>query len=185
MKSNTAQKAAPAAPAMQQIEAATGLYAVAHAGLVATVAGLNDELEAVKKKYLPRIRKEAAHAKGLKEQLKTLIEGKPELFERPRTAIFHGVRVGFRKGEGKVAFEYEADKVIALIEKHLADQAELLIITERKPNKEAIAQLPAADVKRIGCSIEGTGDLVVIKDAASEVDKLVAALLKDEPEESA
>jgi hypothetical protein len=95
----------------------------------------------VKRKYLPRIRTQVAHAKMLHAQLKASIEAHPELFEKPRTVTFHGVKVGFAKGKGKVTFQHDADKVIALIEKHLPDQAELLVITERKPNKDAIAQL--------------------------------------------
>lgn len=179
MKTNTASKAAVKNVNMQNIETATALYARARGDLSATVAGLNDEIESVKKKYLPRIRKEVAVAKEHRAALEAMIAAHPDLFEKPRTVIFHGVRVGFRKGEGRVTFE-NPDKVVELIEKHLGDQADTLIITERRPNKDAIAQLPAADVKRIGCQITGTEDVIVVKDTAGEVDKLVAALLKDE-----
>lgn len=176
------EKQKPAA--MVLIETTAQAYAVARADLAATAAALNDEIADVKKKYLVRIRKEVAEVKERHAFLKHAIEASPELFEKPRTQIFHGVRVGFRKGEGKVTFE-SPDKVLQLIEKHLPEQADLLIIIERKPNKEAIAQLPAAEVKRIGCSIVGTSDLVVIKDTASDVDKLVEGLLKENIEEAA
>lgn len=167
---------------LKEIESLTKTYADRRGALAGTVGGLNDELEQVKRKYLARIRREVAAAKDAEANLRSAIEGSPELFTKPRTVTVHGVKVGFQKGKGKVVFE-DADQVLKLIKKHLGDQAELLIVTEEKPNKDAIAQLPAADVKRIACSVVGTGDQVVIKDAAGEVDKLVAALLKEDAEE--
>lgn len=168
---------------IKDIEALTRKYADARGELAATVQALQDELEQVRRKYLRSIERQADRALERKGELAGAIESAPELFVKPRTYTFAGVKVGFQKGKGKVSFE-DADQVVRLIERHLADQAELLIVTEKKPNKEAILQLPAADVKRIGCAITGTGDAVLIKDASGEVDKLVAALLKDKTEET-
>jgi len=166
---------------MKEIEALTKAYADRRGALAGTVSGLNDELEQVKRKYLARIRQQVGAAKDAQANLHAAIEGTPELFVKPRTVTVHGVKVGFQKGKGKVTFE-NPDKVVELIKKHLPDQVDLLVITEEKPNKEGIGQLPAADVKRIGCAVSGTGDVVLIKDATGDVDKLVAALLKEDEE---
>lgn len=177
-----AKKAQQPNPTLTRIEALARLYADARAALAATVSGLNDEIEQVKRKYLPRIKDQVARAKEHGSGLHNAIEGAPELFVKPRTVVVHGLKVGFEKGKGKVTFD-SAEKVIELIEKHLADKADVLIITKKRPNKDAIAALEVSELKRIGCAVTGTGDAVVIKDTASDVDKLVAALLAEDAEE--
>ncbi len=166
------------------IETLAAAYARARAELASTVAAWNEEREAVTKRYLKGMRAEVAVAKDRAAELRAAIEAAPELFEKPRTRTLHGVKLGYQKGKGRVTFE-DAAKVVALIRKHLPELADALVIIEEKPNKDAIAQLPAADVKRIACALEGTGDVVVIKDSAGEVDRLVNQLLKEEAEEAA
>ena len=168
---------------LKEIESLTKAYADRREALAGTVSGLNDELEAVKRKYLQRIKQQVGAAKDAEANLRAAIEASIALFVKPRTITVHGIKVGFQKGKGKVTFA-DADKVVELIKKHLGDQADILVITEEKPNKEAIAQLDVAELRKIGCSVTGTGDQVLIKDAAGEVDKLVAALLKEEEPES-
>jgi hypothetical protein len=168
---------------LKEIEALTKAYADRREALAGTVGGLNDELEAVKRKYLARIKQQVGAAKDAAANLSAAIAASPALFVKPRTITVHGIKVGFQKGKGKVTFA-DADKVVELIRKHLDDKADVLIITEEKPNKEAIAQLEVAELKKIGCSVTGTGDQVLIKDAAGDVDKLVAALLKEEEVEA-
>lgn len=169
---------------LTDIEAKTKAYAIAHEKLVAAVADLNTQLEQAKRKALPDIKHCVARALERRSELRAALADAPEIFEKPRTHIFHGVKVGYGKGKGKVEFD-DADKVCALIRKHLPDQAEVLILTEEKPNKEAIAALDASDVKRIACQVTGTGDAVVIKPTDSDVDKIVKALLKEDVEEGA
>ena len=54
-------------------------------------------------------------------------------------------------------------------------------VTE-KPNKDALADMPAGDLKKLGIELTETGDAVVIKPVDGEVDKICTALLKDQPE---
>jgi hypothetical protein len=61
-------------------------------------------------------------------------------------------------------------------------QDDLLIKITKKPIAKALADLDVSDLKRIGCRVEATGDIVVIASTDSEVDKLVKALLADEVE---
>ena len=87
--------------------------------------------------------------------------------------------MGFRKGTGGIDWS-DDDQTVKLIEKHFPKtQAELLIKTTKKPIKKALADLDVADLKRIGCTVESTGDVVFIKPADSTVDKHVNALLKE------
>jgi hypothetical protein len=170
---------------LAEIEVLTKDYAAARSLLAERVTGLTEEIEALKKRRLPGIKAALASAAENQAQLRAAIEKAPaETFEKPRTHVFHGIKVGFRKGAGKVTFA-DAEQVLKLIRKHFADKADILIATTEKPNKEAISGLDVDELKKIGCAIEGTGDVVEIKPVDGEVDKIVTALLKEAADDEA
>lgn len=168
---------------MKEIEQATKEYAEERASLAAFVQALEDEKRALVRRRVEGIRKRIAAAKVAREALHVLIAESPELFEKPRTQAFHGVRVGFKKGAGKIEFE-NAERVVELIRKHRPEEFDVLVKTTYKPVKDALSNLPAADLRRLGVTVEETGDVVFIKDTATDVDKLVKALLGDDDEEA-
>jgi hypothetical protein len=169
------------ATTLKEIEVLAQRYATARGRLADDVRALNGAIEEAKREYLPSIKRHVASVKDAEAVLHTAIEGNPHLFTRPRTVTVHGVKIGFRKGEGKISFD-DADKVVALIEKHLPELAETLVAVTKKPMKDALLNLSVEDLKRIGCKVTGTSDQVVIKDTTSDVDKLVAALLAEDEE---
>jgi len=169
---------------LKNIEELTKAYARERDVLAERVSLLNAELESAKRRAMGGIKSALARAAERQAELRAAIEAAPaETFEKPRTHIFYGIKVGYRKGSGKVTFG-DAEQTLKLIRKHFPEQADLLIKTKESPNKEAIADLPAPDVAKIGCAIEGTGDVVEIKPVDSDVDKLVAALLKEATDEA-
>jgi hypothetical protein len=97
---------------------------------------------------------------------------------KPRTVILHGIKVGYRKATGKIEFD-DAEQVVKLIRKHFPDQFDVLVKVEETPVKKALANLTAAELKKLGIEVSDSGDEVEIRDTASDVDKLVSALLKD------
>lgn len=166
------------------IEKQTKDYADARGRLSDAVLVLNEELETLKRKHLKDIKRRVAVAAQYQAELKAAIEAAPALFEKPKTQVFHGIKVGYRKGSGKIEWEDDA-VLVARIKKLLpAAQAELLIQTKEKPIAKALQDLDAGDLKRLGVTVEDTGEVVVIKPVDSDVDKLVAALLKDAAEEA-
>jgi|SRR6185503_14444840 len=167
-----------------EIDSLTKSFASARSELSEVVGALNDEIDRAKRKRLADIKRLVARCADKHDALKAAIEGAPGLFEKPRTHVFHGIKVGFRKGSGSVQWE-DDEQVARLIDKHFPEQVELLVKTSRKPVAKALLQLSVAELKKIGCTAEETGDVVVIKPTDSEVDKVVNALLKDATEESA
>jgi hypothetical protein len=167
------------ASTMKDIEALAKRYADARGMLSDIVAALNYEREQVLRNYLTRLKRQVASAKGAEAELKSAIEASPALFEKPRTQVFHGVKVGFRKSTGKLEFD-DPDQVVKLIRKHFPEQFDVLVKTAETPIKEALANLTAAELKKLGVEVAESGDVVLVKDAAGEVDKIVKALLKDE-----
>lgn len=163
---------------MQNIETLTRDFADARSGLAARVQAYQDEVEKIKRRLLPGIKRAVETAATTRDRLRNEIERQPELFVRPKSVILHGVRVGYQKAKGVIEWDDE-EKVVALIHKHFPDQTELLLKTVERPLKTALAQLPAADLKRLGVTVTDSGDEVLIKPVDGAVDKLVDALLKD------
>ena len=166
---------------LKEIEALTLKYSNARGKLACDVRALQGMIDEAKRSFMPAIKRHVAAAKDAEALLHTAIEGSPALFVKPRTVTIMGIKVGFQKGKGKISFD-DADKVVALIEKHLPELAEALIVETKKPIKDALLNLSVDELKKIGCRVTGTGDQVLIKDTTSDVDKLVAALLEEDEE---
>ena len=167
---------------LTEIELSTKSYADAREELTKVVNRVNQLQEKIHARYLRDIKRLLAKAAERQVKLAALIEGSPTLFTKPRTLIVHGIKIGFRKGKGGIEWDDDA-QVVKLIKKLFPEQADLLIHTEETPVKNALSELPAADLKRLGITVEDTGDVVVIKPVDSAVDKIVKALLKNATEE--
>jgi hypothetical protein len=155
------------------------LLADARAQLAELVQALNAGLEVLKADAMPDIRQAIETASAAWQALELGIQLNPQLFVKPRTVAAHGITFGLEKGKGSIEFA-DPDKTCTLIRKHLPDLAPTLIVTRESPLKKAVAQLSAADLKRIGATVTDVRDLVVIRPAPSDVDKLVKALVRAE-----
>lgn len=162
-----------------EIEKAAEYYANARDELARIVQIMQDQIQKVQAEHTPRIRQLVRIAARNHSQLHAAIEAHPELFQRPKTRVLHGLRVGYAKQRGKVEIDDE-EAVIARIRKQLPEeQAELLIRVRETVDKNAVCDLAVVDLKRLGIRVTADGDVVVIKSVDGEVEKLVAALLKD------
>ena len=159
-----------------EIETQCRNYEGASADLEALITALEEDLDAVKKKHLSKIKKQAAIVARLEANLHSTIEGAPGLFTKPRTITAHGIKVGLTTSPGKMEFDDEAT-VVAMIKKFRKDDADLFIRKTEEVNKDALKTLDADELKRIGCRIEGAGDVVVLKRVAGEVEKLINKLM--------
>lgn len=155
----------------------TGDYAKAHEALSDAVRKLTTQLDAIKRQHMGRIKRLTATAATRKATLHTAIDSSPNLFTKPRTVIFDGIKVGLKKQPGKVQFD-DGDKVIARIKKIYGDESELIRTTE-EPDIATIKKLTVGELAKIGCTLTADGDKVVIDPILGDVDEIVAALLKD------
>lgn len=171
-------------PTMNDIELGAKTFAEAREKLAVLVTELNDGIEALRRESLPAIKRCLERAAQRHSELQALIQASPGLFVKPRTVVMHGIKVGIEKGKGKIEFD-DAEALVKLILKHLPDQQNTLIQTTCKPLKAALAGLSVKELKALGCRVEEAGDVVVIRPVATEVDKLVAALIKGSTEKEA
>lgn len=159
-------------------------YATARNLLGDRVQQLQDEIEASRRKAMPLIRTALAATKAAEHELSTAIAASPGLFKRPKTHIFHGLRVGMEKAKGTVSIP-DVAHTLRLIRRHLEDQFDSLVKVSESPRKAALAALPAADLRRIGVEPIDAGNVVVVRPVDGELDKMLTALLKAEQPQSA
>ena len=146
------------------------------------VAALTKELLAVHQRRRAGILSAVGEAKAAQEALIAAVQDAPDLFTKPRTMTLHGVKVGYKQGTGRMEWEDEDADLVARIEKVFAKEPELLdllINTTKKPSKDGLQTLDPKQLARLGITIEGTGDVVIVKTADGEVDKLVRKILKE------
>lgn len=162
---------------LHDITVATRQLAEARAQLGQRVSALNADIQVLHDAQMPAIREAIASVSAAWSNLDLLIQSSPSLFVRPRTVAAFGITVGITKSKGTLKIE-NAKRTVALIKRHMPDQVAVLVATKESPAKKALERLSAADLKRIGVTVEGVGDQVVIRPAPSDVDKLVKALLR-------
>jgi len=171
-------RSADTTPTLPEIERRTKLFADAHEALAAEVRLLNDKIEAAKREHLADIRRLVGRCAERHAALRADVEAAPDLFTKPRTHIFHGIKVGWQKQKGSIQIP-DPRRTIDLIYKHMSGLADTLIRTTETPDKTAIADLPMREAKMIGIEIVDATDEVVIKPTDSDVDKVVNALLRE------
>ncbi len=169
--------------ALEQISKLSEVHAQARSLLAERVTALVDAQAYLRREHMAGIKRALARAAETEAKLRALVEDHPECFLKPRTQVLSGIKVGYAKGKGAISFD-DADSVVTRIKKHLPEQADVLIRTKEEPVKDALAQLSAADLKKIGVTVSQAGDKSVVKAVDGEVDKLVDALLKAATTES-
>lgn len=163
--------------ALETITKAAEVHSQARSLLSERVTALRDAQAALHREHLPAIKRALAKAAESEAKLRALIEDHPECFVKPKTQVLAGIKVGYAKGKGAISFE-DADSVVARIKKHFPDQVDVLIRTKEEPVKDALSNMSAADLKKIGVTVSDADDKCVVKPVDSEVDKMVDALLK-------
>lgn len=164
-------------PEKQLIERHTKSFADARAALVEAATALSDELEQVRRKHLPQLKRAVAQVSAAQSLLTHTIEAAPHLFKSPRSIVLHGIKVGLQKSKPSVTWT-DPRRVAELVNEHLPEQRDILVEVIYKPVVAALLQLDPEDRKKIGVRFDPGRDCVLIKPADGGVDKLVAALLK-------
>jgi len=94
-----------------EIELLTKDFSIAREKLSERIRTLEDEIAGLKRKRLPVIKTSVNMVMEKQEILKAALEESRSLFVRPKTMIFHGVKIGFQKAKGKISWA-DDDKTI-------------------------------------------------------------------------
>lgn len=165
------------------IEKQAAKYAAAREVLAGLVSELTAGMDALKADALPEIKRALNRAAEQHDKLRSLVAEAPELFQKPKSQTLHGIKLGYQKSKGKLEFE-DADRVVTLIRKHFPEQADVLIVTKETPSKDALNNMTAAELKKLGINVTEGGDVIFLRPVDSAVDKMVDALLDAATKES-
>lgn len=161
--------------------AAIDLLARQYADAQTDLEGLTNELRALietgTRKAWPELRKATTRAAERYDALLAAVADAKDAFDKPKTRILHGIRVGYRKAQDTVQV-LNAENTVALIKKAIPEQQDVLISITERPVMDGLMQLDDATLKRIGCRRVPGGDAPFAKLAETDLDKVVAALMK-------
>ncbi len=164
---------------LNQLETLTKDFSASNDVLSGLKKELNTEIEEIRSKYFRRIKSSIEKIIAGKTELEEAILTNKHLFEKPKTMVISGIRIGFQKSKDKISWDDE-DMLIRMIEKKMEPlAAKMLVKTEKKPVKEAISRLDEAELSIIGCRLEKGTDRVFIKTLDTEIDKFVGSLVKE------
>ncbi|MCA0240182.1 MAG: host-nuclease inhibitor Gam family protein [Proteobacteria bacterium] len=163
---------------LADIEAEAKLHEQARLLLAERVGAYQQGLAALARDQLPGIRRALNKAADIEARLRALVQAHPQSFAKPRTLVMHGTKIGYQKTKPRLGIDKPA-RVLERIKRLMPERAELLIHKEEKPNKEALAKLPEADLQRLGCKLTAGNDEVIVKAVDGAVEKMVQALLKE------
>lgn len=161
---------------LHDIEEKAQAYRDVKSKLDETLNELAKALDQVKTDFRPGLRRLINMVSKRESELYLAIQDAPECFEKPRTHTFHDVKVGFATNKGKVRWEHE-ENVIKLIRKKLPDMEDILVCVTESVSREAVRNLTADQMRRIGCRIDGDTESVVLKDLGGDVEKQIKQLI--------
>jgi len=141
------------------------------------VAALEADMELVRRQHIAALKRQAAVVANREAELHSAIERSPQLFIKPRTFTINGVKIGLTNTPGVLTWDDDAT-VVANIHEHRPKEFALLVATTYEPRKTAIKALPEPEQKKLGCRIEGEGDVVVLKRVAGDVEKLINKVIE-------
>lgn len=145
--------------------------------VAAIVTDLNNFISQLQREASRKLKSVVAKTADRHSELKNLVEANRHAFVKPRTYTFHGICFGIEKGKGKIEFETEQE-VIDNCEKKFPELLDTLAPATRSVSKTALKLQPADTLRKLGCTVEETGDRIIVRYTDKEVDKLVNALLK-------
>ena len=172
----------PGMPAMNEIVDLCNAFARARDALEEVRDDVREEHRRVLRRRLRGLKARAADVAVAKEALLEAVAAAPELFEKPRTRAFAGIKVGFRAQAPELVIVDEA-RTVALIGEVMSDREDELVRTKKTVDRPALRKMPDADLAAIGAKLEDRGDKTVVAAAATDLDKLVGALLDGLEEE--
>lgn len=110
------------------------------ATLEALLADFEKDLQEVKLKHLPALKRQAGVVARRQAELIKAVEAGAHLFEKRRTLTIHGIKVGFTHSNGKLTFNNPA-AVVRAIKQFYGEAAGTYIHSSEEPDKDALKKL--------------------------------------------
>ena len=179
---NTAAHTAALQPA-ESMRRLAAYYAACRDRLAALVQAVREQVSTIERGATPEILKAARKIAALHNDLQAAITAHPECFVRPRTMVVDGLKFGLQKQKGRISWEDDralCERIMKLTESGAIEpqQAETLIEYRPRPVADALEQLDAKTLKRLGVTVTLDSDAPLIKTVDSDIEKIVTQMVK-------
>jgi hypothetical protein len=141
------------------------------------VAALEADMELVRRQHIAGLKRQASVVANREAVLHSAIERGAPLFVKPKTLTINGVKVGLAYSPGSIVWDDDA-QVVALIREKRSKEFKTIVDVKETPRKAALKSFTEADLRDIGCRIEGEGDDVVLKRVAGDVEKMIGKVIE-------
>lgn len=169
---------------MSQLDRAAKDYSDARAAIDSITRELNADIEALKRKYIGKLKEAVGRGADKCAALENLIEANRDLFADPKSMILHGLKFGFRMSKKRIEAG-DSSVVIEMIKSAFPGKKSVLIATEEKLVKAGLETLTDEELKAIACERIPGQDECFIAPVDNEVDKFVTKLMNDALKEAA
>lgn len=126
------------------------LLAESDAALAAAVAACDAETRAVMKRHLDTIQLRAEAVAEAKRELLAEIDINRSLFDRPKSRVLSGVKLGLRKDADTLDLGGKDEALIARIRNQMPNLVPTLIREKSELVKNAIKALSSKDLQKLG-----------------------------------
>ena len=162
---------------LDDIEAITDEYARAREALKTELDRGEAECEAVRRRYLPRLKPLAGRVRALRAELDAALRDHPRLFVKPRTRTFSAVRVGLTKRPGRIVAADEK-ATIGHIERYYPKDVPAAVKKTKKLVRKVLSSWTADKLKRCGVMVTDSVDAPMVKPVDGDLERTVAAWLE-------
>jgi hypothetical protein len=159
---------------MSAIENGVRDLAAARRALEQELQRAEARLSKVRLESVDRLRNAVEAVRIHETSLLMLVERAAPLFRRPQSIEIEGVRVGWRKGKGRLELPPKEDLIKKIADVLTAAQKKTVLQVKTSVLKGALAKLPGEILKKLGVSVTGAGQEPFVTYPATETEKLVA-----------
>ena len=163
--------------ALTQIRTKAADYAALQGELRDLLARVEGERRELVARFAPELTERMELAVMAFAELRDLIAANPQCFEKPKTLVEDGLKYGLAKKPRRVVIGDEK-RAVELVQRHLPDQAAVLVDTKESINKAACKGLSGKELARLGIVLVDATDDVVIRVVDGDVTKVVRTILE-------
>lgn len=171
-----------AAVTLRDIELMTHAYSTIRADLDRAVRALERRVADIRARHRPAILKLIEEEREALADLEGAIAAAEHLFQRPKTRVFSGIKVGIVKKPGQIRWD-DAEDVVAAIRAAWPERVALLVrvtLTE-EPVRQALRALSDDELAAIGVRRDADCEDVLVQAEKSDLDRLIEALVLPDP----
>jgi|GEM_PF-4800158 len=163
---------------MDLIETGAKALADARLRLAKEILRAEAKLLAVREDFERPLKEAATAVLTQQAELLSLVDRAPALFKRPQSIEFHGVRVGWRKGKGRLELPETETLIKRIVDQLTQSQRKTVLKVKTTVLKGGLAKLSGEILKKLGINVTAAGSEAFVSFPKSDAEKHVDWWLK-------